>query len=357
MANLQSYGFLSYANIAADRVLDGNNVQIVQAAIAASVAEHNRQVDAALGELVQRTTEYTRRYKIGGGGTLQPLDEWGNPLPVKDAGYYDVAFPLQGGGTAWGDNRVSRALMTIADADRHTMAAVRRDADWMKRHILAAMFDNTSYTYIDPEKGTLTVQPLANGDAVTYLTKNGTQATDTHYYAQAAAIADATNPYPTLLAKLSEHAENDGPYVAYIPTALKATTMALATFHDVADPNIQVGTGNTVLVGSVDRGFGDALIGYVDPGVWIVEWSLLPATHGIMVARGASTPPLGMREYPSAALQGLFAENHSPDGNLNEYRMIRYAGFGALNRTAALAFQIGNAAYQIPTGYTTPLAV
>ncbi len=356
MANLNSYGFLSLADIAADRVANGN-VRVVSEAIAASVAEHNRQVQAALAELVERTTDYMRRYKIGGGGTLQPLDEWGNPKPVQDVGRYDVAFPIQGGGTAWGDNRVSRALMTVSEADRYTLAALRRDADWMKRHILAALLDNTSYTYVDPEFGSLTVQPLANGDAVTYLKKDGTPATDTHYYAQAAAIADGANPFPTLLDELSEHVENDGPYVAYVPTALKASIMGLATFHDVADPNIRLGDGQSQLIGSIDRGFGDKLIGYVDPGVWVVEWSVLPATHGLMVARGASTPALAMREYPSPALQGLFVENHSPDGNLNEYRMIRYAGFGALNRTAALAFYIGGGAYTIPTGYTTPLAV
>ena len=76
-----------------------------------------------------------------------------------------------------------------------------------------------------------------------------------------------------------------------------------------------------------------------------------------MVARGASTPALAMREYPAAELQGLFPENHSPDGNLNIYRLLRYAGFGALNRTAALAFYIGGGAYTTPAGYATPLAV
>ncbi len=356
MPNLQSYGYLSHENIANDRVADGN-VAVMAAALAASVAEHNRVVNAALGELVERTTEYSRRYKVGGGGTLQPLDQWGNPLPVKDAGYYDVAFPIQGGGTAWGDNRISRALMTIADADRYTFAALRRDADWIKRHILGAMFDNTSYTYTDPDHGSLTVVPLANGDGALYLRKNGTSSVDTHYYAQAAAIADGTNPFPTLHAELAEHVENSGPYVAYIPTALKATTMALTAFHDVADPNLQQGSGLTQLVGSLDRGMGDTVLGYVDPGIWIVEMEMLPATHGLVVARGTTTPALAMREYPAAGLRGLFAENHSPDGNLNEYRMIRYAGFGGLNRTAAVAFYIGGGAYTIPTGYETPMAV
>ena len=99
------------------------------------------------------------------------------------------------------------------------------------------------------------------------------------------------------------------------------------------------------------------MLGYVD-GVWIVEWSFLPATHIITVARGAEKKALRMREYPAAALQGLIQENHSPDGNLFERRFIRYAGFGAFNRVGALVFEPSQAGvYTIPTGYTTPLAV
>ncbi len=353
---MSAFGFVGYEDLADERVVDGN-VQMVNTAIAASVEEHNRQVSAALDELIERTTDYTTRYKIGGGGTLQPLDEWGNPLPVKDSGFYDVAFPIQGGGTAWGDNRVSRALMTVGEAQRYTLGALRRDADWMRRHFLAALFDNTTWSFVDEEKGTLTVQPLANGDAVTYARNNGTFAADTHYYAQAGAIADATNPFPTWLSELSEHPENAGPFVAYIPTNVKAAVQGLANFIDVADPNVNPGImAPTLTSNAVGRGFGDAVIGYVD-GIYVVEWSFLPDNYGVVIARGAETKPLRMREYPAPALQGLFTENHSPDGNLQEYRFIRYAGFGAYNRVGALAWRVSNGAYAIPTGYTTPVAV
>ncbi len=355
MANLTSYGFIGHEHLADERIVDGN-VRIVNDAIAASVAEHNRVISEALTELVEPTTEYTARYKLPGGGTLQPMDEWGNPMLVREEGYYDVAFPIQGGATAWGDNRVSRALMTVTEADRHTFNALLKDANWMRRHILAAMFDNTTWSFEDEEKGTLTVQPLANGDAVTYLKKSGTTATDTHYYAQAAAIADAANPFDAWHAELNEHPENAGPYVAYIPTNLRASVEGLATFKEVADPNVQVGANTDRLIGRLDRGFGGEVLGYVN-SVWVVEWEMLPDNYGIVVARGARTKVLRMREYPSPALQGFFPENHSPDGNLIERRFIRYAGFGAYNRVGALAFRIGNAAYAIPTGYATPLPV
>ena len=83
---------------------------------------------------------------------------------------------------------------------------------------------------------------------------------------------------------------------------------------------------------------------------------MLPATHGIIVARGATAKPLRMRERPVTSLHGFFTSTFSPDGTLNEYRFRRIAGFGAYNRVGALAFQIGNASYQIPAAYATPLA-
>lgn len=355
MANTLAYGFVGHEHLADERV-SNSNVRIVMDAIDASVAEHNRQATALVAELAARTTEHQVRYKLPGSGTLQPLDEWGNPITVREEGYYDVAFPIQGGGTAWGNNRVSRALMTVGEANRQTLNALQRDGNWVRRHILAALFDNATWTYADEEHGSLTVQPLANGDSVTYLRKNGSTAADTHQYAQAAAIADATNPFDDWYDELAEHPENAGPFVAYIPTNQKAAVMALAAFEEVPDANVQLGANSNQLVGRLDRGFGDEVLGYVNK-VWVVEWGMLPDNYGIVVARGASTPALQMREYASPALQGLFTENHNPDGNLNEYRFIRYAGFGAYNRVGALAFRIGNASYAIPSGYDAPLAV
>lgn len=352
---MTTFGFVGYEDLADQRVVDGN-VAVVNAAIAASLAEHNRQVSEALAELVEKTTEYTARVKLRSHGTLQPADEWAIPLPVKDAGFYDVAFPIQGGMTAWGDNRISRALMTVREADEYTNGMLGRDADWMRRHIVASLFDNTTWTFQDEEKGALTVQPLANNDAVTFPRNNGTLATDNHYYAQAAAIANATNPFPGWKSELREHPGNQGPYVAYIPSNLRASVLDLANFVDAPDPDVELSANTTRLVRAVGRGFGDEVLGYVD-GVHVVEWSFLPDNYGFVVARGATDKALRMRQYPATSLQGFFTESYSPDGNLNSYRFFRYAGFGVYNRVAALAFRIGNAAYAVPTGYTTPLPV
>lgn len=358
MANTIAYGFIGLEHLFANRVTD-SNVATVREAISASIAEHNRQVNGAIDAFVRKTTQYQVRFTLPGGGTLQPLDEYGSPLPVRQGASYTIGFPIQGGGTAWGDNRVTRALMTVEEVNDQTLHAFYRDADWMKRHILAAMLDNASWTFPDKENGDLTIQPLANGDGTLFLRANGLLADDNHYFAQTAGVADATNPFPTIYSELVEHPANAGAdIVAYIPTNLVASVKGLANFFPIDDPNIRRGADSDVLVGSIDRGFGDEVIGRVDR-VWVIEWAMLPDNYILGAARGARDSVLWQREYPASELQGLFTENHSPDGNLNEYRFIRYAGFGAYNRVGAVVYQVsgGDTTYDVPTGYDAPLAV
>jgi uncharacterized membrane protein len=77
-------------------------------------------------------------------------------------------------------------------------------------------------------------------------------ATDTAFGAQAAGIADATNPYPTIYSELMEHPENGGEVISFIPTNLVATTEALATYRVVGDPNVQLGANTAQLVGTLN---------------------------------------------------------------------------------------------------------
>lgn len=353
--NTLAYGFVNLEHLMAERVTTVGATVISQA-IQESASEYTRGVNALIASVVDRVTNYTERYKLPGTGTLQPLDENGNPLPVAEAGYYDVAYPIQGGGTAWGTNRVTRGLMTVEEANRQTVEALKRDSDWMRRHILAAIFTNTTWAYVDPLHGSLTIQPLAlTADGVIYVRQGGAASTDQHYLAQAGAIGDATNPFPTIYEELMEHPSNSGPVVVYVPTANVAAVKTLTGFVPVGDPDINVGSATDTLNGAIDRGLGDTVLGKID-GCWAVEWRALPTDYLIGHAQGAGGF-LGMREYPAQNLQGLFTENHSPDGNLQETRMIRYAGFGVRNRIAACVQRVGNGAYAIPTGYTAPLAV
>lgn len=358
MANTLAYGFASLEQMLSER-LTTQNSGLVRTAIAESSAEYSRQVLALLGAFAERTTMAKERFLLPGSGTLQPIDEFGIPLPVRPSGYYDVAYPIQGGGTAFGRSRVTAAMETVDDVNRDQLLAEQQDADWLIRHMLAALLDNTSWTFDDPLLGDLTVQPLANNDTVTYVQNGGSVAVAQHYLAQTAGVADATNPFATIYNTLSRYPSNQGrDIVAFIPTNLITTTEALTDFVEVLDPDLRPGGNQTVLVGdgSGVRMMGDTVRGKVNK-VWVVEWKRLPDNYILSVVDGR--PPLAMREYDNAALQGFFPEMHSPDGARIERRYLRYAGFGVRNRISAMVTQVsgGDTTYDIPTGYATPLPV
>jgi hypothetical protein len=363
MPNAIAYGFIELKDLFAERIVT-IQAQTINTAVQQSMQIHTSQVNELLAAMVVRTTEFKRRYQLPAGHSLQPLDESGNPKPVQPSGFYDVAFPLFGAGHAWGSDRVTRAMMTVEDANRFTWDAMDADADWMRRHLLAALFTNTTWTYTDKEFGALVIQCLANGDTVKFLKKSGVIETDTHYLFQAAAIADANNPFPTIYAELDEHPSNSGPYVAYVASNLTPSIQLLTALDE--PPNSQIAYADTAQTlagqqsdlnvtsyGGPMARFGDRVLGIAN-NVWVVEWAALPSNYIVGHATGANDV-LAMREWPAPELQGLFPEFFSPDGNIQINRVLRYAGFGVQNRVGALVMQIGAGAYSIPAGYSAPL--
>jgi len=359
-----TFGFYDLQSLFNSRVSEVG-VGRIMTAVAESAAEYSRVAQGIVADWAEATEIAKEQIDLPGDGTLQPLDEHGNPLPVQPSGSYDVAYPIYGAGTAWGDTRISRELMTVEEANKATDDATQRDSDWVIRNMLAAVFTNTTRAYVDKVGsngskglGSITVQPLANSDTVVYSRKGNTApAVDEHYLAQAAAIADATNPYPVIDAELSEHPSNGNRRIlCYVPSDLLATTMALTSFVDVDDPDIMAGVATDRVTNVPAVGPGDRVVGKIrSTKCWIIEWSGLPA--GYIVAKVEGKPFLKMREYPSPALKGFFPEFADKDGNHKETRFLRYAGFGVSDRVAALVYRIGNGAYAIPTGYTAPLPV
>lgn len=362
MANTLAYGFLGLERLSSQRVSKVGVARVFDA-VRESVAEYSRGMNGLLASFVERTTVAKEQRELPGAGTLQPLDEWGNPRPVIEEGNYDVAYPIFMAGTAWGDNRITSKLITVEEANRRTLEAMRRDHDWMRRHILASIFDNVAWTYNDeigPDGaaglGNITIEALANTDTVTYTRIGGASAVDEHYLAQSASIDDSNNPFDDIYDELMEHPSNGGgPVVVYVPTNLTTSIEALTSFVAVDDPAIIYGV-QTDRVGAApfDRGLGDELLGRIDK-CWVVEWRALPSSYMIAHAQGGG-PVVKMREYDDASLQGFFTELHSPDGNRQIVRMLRACGFGVSNRIAACVQRIGNASYAIPSGYNAPLA-
>jgi hypothetical protein len=353
--NVLLLGFQDLASVMGDRITQVG-VQRVMRAVEQAVAEYNRQADALLALLARRVTDAKRNYLLPGSGTLQPLDEQGIPVPVQEGGSYDVAWPIAGGGTAFGQNRITRRLMTVEEVQRHVLESQRRDADWLIRHALAAIFDNAAYTFTDKLLGALTVQPLANGDSVAYLRRGGAISADNHFLAKASIDAALMSD---IHSELIEHPGNGDTTVVFAPTASLSTITGLTGFVELDDPAIALGANSNRVRGVADRllGPGTRVVGKMRGGAWIVEWPRVPDNYLIGVAIDAGDPPLAMREYPDPALQGLFSEQISPDGVGLQINFIRYAGFGALNRVAAVAVRTNNAAYAIPAGFDAPLAV
>lgn len=357
MANQVAHGFINLQHLFDQRVTTVG-IGTVMDAVAASLAEHNRQVDALIGLFCRRTTEFQTRYRSGAAaGRLQPLDQNGRARPIRPAGQYDIAFPLQMAGAAWGANFVTRAKMTVQEANEATTQLMIQDARWIRDHILAALYTNASYTWADDEKGNLTVYGLANSDTTTYNILGGADAgaADTHYLAQAAAIADATDPYDDLYDDLIEHPENGGEVIALIPSNLRATTTALAAFNELSDARLRVGANTAQVIGTPGVALPGSLLGYHNAKVWIVEWRALPSDYIIAVTTQGEKA-LAMREDPEAELRGFRVMGDRVDEPWWERQYFRRAGFGGYNRVGAAVYRVGNGTYAIPTGYTVPMA-
>ena len=350
------YGFTNLKDVFSQRV-DDVGVAVVNDAIDATIAEHNRQLAALTGLFATPTTEYKIRYRTPVAARLQPLDENGRARPIKLAGYYDVAFPLQDAGTAWGQTYKASKKLTVQEANDILNTLLTADKRWMRDHILSALFTNASWTFSDDQHGDLTVKGLANSDTDTYLVQTGADAgaTDTHYLAQANAIDNSNDPFPTIYDELTEHPENTGEVVVLIPSNVKTTVQNLSAFYPQTDPNLNAGMASTTLRGSLGVPLPGVLLGYHEARVWIAEWKSLPS--GYMIATMTGGPrPLLMREEMEASLRGFNRVAERNDHPFYESQYLRIAGFGANNRVGALVQRIGNGSYAIPTNYPSPLA-
>jgi hypothetical protein len=348
------YGFQSLKDLVNARVTEVG-VNVVNVAITQSVTEHNRQMAALMALLAKPITDFKVTYKTPTAARLAALDEFGRARPIKTVGKYDVSFPIQSAGVAWGTTRIAREKMTVQEANEATAALISADIRWMRDHTLAALFANASWTFTDEEHGSLTIKGPANGDTDTYLQINGTDigTTDDHFKAQAGAIADGANPFAADRDDLMEHPENGGEAVALVASDLVSSISGLTNFIPVSDPNVQLGSGSKWLTGNLGVALPGKVIGYVDK-VWISEWKGLPSTYYAMISTQGEAP-LAMRQHPEASLQGFNRVAERNDHPFVESQWERHAGFGAWNRVGAVVRKIGAGAYAIPTNYTSPM--
>jgi hypothetical protein len=359
MANQVVYGFHTVQQRFAEPVTALGET-VVNDLITQAMAEHNRQMDAFTALFLRRgITDAQRTFSTPIVTRNQPLDEAGRPIPIRGAAQYSAGFPLQDSGNAIGRTWLEAQKLRVEQLN--DLIAVIQDGDrsWVFDHILAALFNDADRTFFDPEKGQLTVKPLANGDAQVYQVKSGEFAggTDNHLLGQANAIgAGADNVFATHYAELSEHPENGGAgsgrIISFIPTGLKSATTGLATFNPLPSADIRPGANADVLVGSLGINVPGTVLGMDDSGTWIVEWPRIPAGY-VASIQTTGEPPIGERVDEFASLRGFIEMDSNEDFPWYQRNWMRRAGYGAWNRLGAVVSRIGNASYAVPTNYAT----
>jgi hypothetical protein len=246
----------------------------------------NAEANLIYSTFIEETTPlFKERYKLPGSGYMQKIGPQSKPGLVKAYGQWDVAYPLEEWADGVGGSRVEMAYMSVADLDRTIRSVTVRHVNTLRREILKALLEKEEDTFIDPLNGTLLIEPLANGDTVSYPPTLGSaaEATESHYYGSnyaASSISDTNNPFATIRGELDEHfGEQAGGsnIVAFIHPDQKAKTESLTDYDPVPDANIRVGTGTDVPV-NIPTGLPGIIIGRSN-GIWIAEWRWMPTGY------------------------------------------------------------------------------
>lgn len=352
MANILGYGFRDLRD-QADSQITEQLIPVINTAIEETVAFHNEEMNRVLDFFVKRTTDHALRYRTPADAKLQPLDEHGRARKIRVGAQYDVGFPLQSAGLAEGATDTTRKLETVQDVSDITVTMTMADKNWMLDHVLATLFKDADWTFEDDRFGALVVKPLANGDAVTYLGRNGLAATADHSTGQAAAIADVTNPFPGIYTRLTRPMGSTGRVISFVASNLVASIQGLSSFFEPPDPDIRAAANTEELIATGPTGVPGEVIGKANR-VWIVDWSRLPDNYIVSIIEGGERP-VAMREFEVASLQGFRRAGERNDYPYFETQFKRDAGFGIWNRVGADVMEIGDASYDVPTGYEVPM--
>ena len=324
------------------------------------LAQYRDDLQAAMAVFVQgQTEEFKRRYKLPGGGRMQRSGGQTRAGAVKAHGGWDVAFPLEDFSDAIGGDDVALAYMSIQEYANHLSTIYVRDTNTVRFELLRAIYNNAQDSFVDQTgRGLLLIEPLANGDSVTYPPVLGseTEATENHYlesgYA-ASAISDANNPLVTIRDEIEEHfgAATGGENIAvFCNPAQTAKIEALTDFEEVPDRFVRMGDAANIpeMLPSVPG----RILGRAN-GCWVIEWRWTPAGYlkGLHLEQPA---PLMERVDPAVTGLGyglqLVAQDltHPLQTSIWRHRF----GFGCGNRLNGVVLELGTGgSYTVPTAY------
>ena len=354
------FGALNLADT--DRVFAATTgQQVIYQAATEWVAQQNASLNAVMSTFVDETTsDYTRRYKLPGGGRLQRMGPNAQPGAVKAYGGWDVSFPLEDFGAQIAGDRVTLGYMTVAELSRHIETVWAQNVSTVRFEILAAMFRSSNGTFVDPLWGSLTVRRLANNDGTVYPPVLGSEAEaqDTHHlessYASSA-ISDTNDPIVTMVDELEEHfGANTGgsEIVVFCNNAQRAKLQDLTDFETVIDRFIQPGT-QTAIPSIPGMTLPGRTLGRHGAGAWIQEWRWIPANYLLAVHLGAPRPLIKRVDPADTGLPqdlALVAEDaeHPFESSFWSHRF----GVGVGNHLNGVVMELGTGGtYTVPAAY------
>lgn len=354
------FGLIGLQDVAATYAyVNAIGQRVVYEATNRYLQQSNEDMIAALQVFVQTTTEdHQERYKLAGGGRLQKRGGQAQSGAVKAGGRWDVGYPLEDFGAQVAATDIAMAYMSPEEYQLHIDTVRIQNQNTVRFELLYALFNNTARSFVDEIWGTLTIQPLANGDAVLYPPVIGseTEAVENHYlesgYA-ASAIGTTNNPYATIVNELQEDfGESTGGdnIVTFINPAQTALTEAIAGFVGVTDRFIRVGTDQDVPI-NLPTVPGN-IIGRVS-GTWVSEWRWMPANYQLGLHLEAP-PPLKMRVDPAGTGlgRGLQLVAKQMDTPIESAHWRHRFGFGVGNRLNGVVMELGTGGtYSIPAAY------
>jgi hypothetical protein len=361
------YGALNITDAIADRTyLRTYGYELITNITRQHVARAEAELAVATRLFVSGTTTKTNfRYQLAGGGRLQRRGNNTRVAARKVYGSWDVALPLEDFGDAIASDEIAMAYMTVGAWQRHVDSVLIANANTVRHEILKALFLSTSRTFIDDtlDTPTLTIQPLANGDATLYPPVIGseTEATANNYLAlNAAAISDLADPIATMASKLESYfgyQQGGSDIVVFMNPAQSAAVQGLTNFIPVATNRVRYGDDETLALPSpIPPTMSARQLGvHADKGTTLAEWAWIPAGYMVAVHSDAEAP-LMRRVDPEEVGLGQGLQLVANDGKWPDVEMQwrHRFGYGCTNRLNAVVMQIVNSAsYTAPSAFTS----
>ncbi len=339
------------------------NTEVVMETMTDVVDSHNQQLEAAFGVFVDRSTEKGKfNHRPSYRADFAKTRGRNRPEAIVPIPGYDVAIGLDGYEVQLLGSKRDMAKMTVRDLDRAFSSILQADGHNHKVEVMTALFTNTDRVINDEDLGTITVKPLANGDAYLYpayeLSVDGA-VTDNHYLASGYTVANisaSNDPFDVIIPELDEHftAVRGVSNVALFGNGTVINKI-LATF-----PTNIAKSDDPFVVRSAqeDRAVGSGITlgrvrGRHDKGAWLVEWKDVPANYVIAVNLDADKPlyrRIDPQYVQSVSPVGLhFAKGPYTVSPLEDITFQNFFGYGVVNRLNGVIMHFTVSSYAIPT--------